>query len=364
MDMLLEFPNMVLQNKEGTRYDGYITVMNEDFRLCLEYPSDIAKATLSCDWKLKCLLDSCLDVLKQRILQSKSLPSFLQEMTRIIEKKLEVTKSTKSSKEPIKCGQIISEIESLGWDRLVSVDADFTLLQFLHTDHKGREHILGMKLHPQHPVEPPQCITDLPVPFDPHWTNKSTLEDLYNQFTHSVNSYQLFWDCMEDIDKNTWVLEPDNPSFSAVYRRIAISSSASVQITVDPRQPQLLPSCRFMGADHSVSQLRQNMNSNLYHWDPEGNLLENLQSLLDIIFPTPTTSKKEEFSMECGICYSYKLETELPNEVCNDSRCEQAYHHSCLYEWLRSSGCRQSFNTVFGECPYCSKPITVKMPTT
>lgn len=24
----------------------------------------------------------------------------------------------------------------------------------------------------QHPVEPPQCITDLPVPFDPHWTNK------------------------------------------------------------------------------------------------------------------------------------------------------------------------------------------------
>ena len=36
--------------------------------------------------------------------------------------------------------------------------------------------------------------------------------------------------------------------------------------------------------------------------------------------------------MECGICYSYKLDTELPSEVCNDSRCGQAFHHSCLFE--------------------------------
>ena len=28
-------------------------------------------------------------------------------------------------------------------------------------------------------------------------------------------------------------------------------SSASVQITVDPKQPKMLPNCRFMGADHS-----------------------------------------------------------------------------------------------------------------
>lgn len=40
----------------------------------------------------------------------------------------------------------------------------------------------------------------------------------------------------------------------------------------------------------------------------------------------------QEFSMECGICYCYKLDTELPNEVCNDVRCRQAFHHTCLYE--------------------------------
>lgn len=29
---------------------------------------------------------------------------------------------------------------------------------------------------------------------------------------------------MEVIDKNTWVLEPELPTFNAVYRRIAISN--------------------------------------------------------------------------------------------------------------------------------------------
>lgn len=364
MDMIVQFPNMVIQNLEGTKYDGYINVMNEEFHIKIEYPSDISRATISCDWKLRCLLADALDVLKQRLLQSKSLPSFLQELKRIIEKKLEVTQKGQVYKEPVICGQIISEIEILGWDKLQSVDAEFTLLQFLYTDDKGREHSLHVKLHPQHPLEKPHCSTELPAQFDPHWTNKSTLEDLYKQFKQSVETFQLFWDCTEAIDKNTWVLEPELPTFNAVYRRIAISSSASVQITVDPKQPKMLPNCRFMGADHSVAQLKKNMNSNLYQWDPEGDLLENLQTLLDITFPSPTTSKKEEFSMECGICYCYKLDTELPNEVCNDVRCRQAFHHACLYEWLRSAGCRQSFNTVFGECPYCSQPITVKMLAT
>lgn len=363
MEMLLEFPNLVIQNSDGTKYDGYMTVMNDEFHLSIEYPKDVSKATVACDWKLKCLLVDCSDILKQRLRQSKSLPNFLHEMKSIIEKKLEIRNSGQVYKEPVLCRQIISEIESLGWDKLLTVDADFTLVQLLCTDDKGREHTLRVKLHPQHPVEKPQCLTDLPVQFNFHWSNKSTLKDLYNQFEHCVKTFQVFWDCMESVDKNTWVLEPENPSYSAVYRRIAISSSASVQITVDPKQPKMLPNCRFMGADHSVSQLRQNMNSNLYQWNPESDLLDNLQMLLNVTFPSPTTSKREEFSMECGICYSYKLETELPNEVCNDSRCSQAFHHTCLYEWLRSSGCRQSFNTVFGECPYCSKPITVKMPT-
>lgn len=363
MDILLQYPKLVVQNKDCTQYDGYISVQNEDFHIYVDYPADITKARFLCDWKLKCLLIDCLDILQQRLNQCGSLTEFLQEMERIIEKAMETKQTMMSQKEPVSCGKIISEIDNLGWDKLVTIDAQFTWLEFVYTDSRGRCHYLKVKLHPKHPEEKPECVTKLPVPFNPHWTIKTTLQSLYEQFSHSVESFQSFWNNMETLDKHTWVLEPDSPNFSAVYRRIAVSSSASLQITVDPKQPNLLPDCRFLGADHSIKLLKQTMNSNMYNWNPEVTLLDNLQTLLDIQFPSPSTSKKEEFSMDCGICYSYKLDTELPSEVCNDSRCQQAFHHSCLFEWLRSSGCRQSFNTIFGECPYCSKPITVKMVT-
>ena len=36
--------------------------------------------------------------------------------------------------------------------------------------------------------------------------------------------------------------------------------------------------------------------------------------------------------MECGICYSYQLEVEIPDKICEDSRCAQPFHSSCLIE--------------------------------
>lgn len=40
----------------------------------------------------------------------------------------------------------------------------------------------------------------------------------------------------------------------------------------------------------------------------------------------------QSFSIECGICYSYRLEDSIPDQVCNDPRCGQPFHHVCLYE--------------------------------
>ncbi|XP_035770804.1 E3 ubiquitin-protein ligase FANCL-like [Neolamprologus brichardi] len=82
----------------------------------------------------------------------------------------------------------------------------------------------------------------------------------------------------------------------------------------------------------------------------------------DLPVPLAINWTAQSFNLECGICYSYRLEAAIPDQVCNDPRCGQPFHQTCLYEWLRAlHSSRQSFNIVFGECPYCSKPITVKM---
>lgn len=60
--------------------------------------------------------------------------------------------------------------------------------------------------------------------------------------------------------------------------------------------------------------------------------------------------------MDCGICYAYQLDGAIPDQVCDNSQCGQSFHYICLYEWLRGLlTSRQSFNIIFGECPYCSK---------
>ena len=68
----------------------------------------------------------------------------------------------------------------------------------------------------------------------------------------------------------------------------------------------------------------------------------------------------------CGICYSYEISTasnkkSIPEVSCENKKCGYLFHVECLVEWLQSDqSSRQTFNTLFGSCPYCSDPIICK----
>lgn len=59
---------------------------------------------------------------------------------------------------------------------------------------------------------------------------------------------------LDEIDSNTWVLEPEHPSRSCTSRRIALGNNAFIHIDLNPANPRLLPECRFMGADNGIEQ--------------------------------------------------------------------------------------------------------------
>uniref|UniRef100_A0A9L0I8V2 E3 ubiquitin-protein ligase FANCL n=1 Tax=Equus asinus TaxID=9793 RepID=A0A9L0I8V2_EQUAS len=249
--------------------------------------------------------------------------------------------------------------------RLVYVDTSFSTIKLKAEDASGREHLITLKLKAKYPAESPDCFVDLPVSFSVSWTpqvNSSSLISIHSQFLAALESLKTFWDVMDEIDEKTWVLEPEKPTRSATARRIVLGNNASINIEVDPMHPTMLPECCFLGADHVVKPLGIKLSRNIHLWDPENSLLQNLRDVLEIDFPARAILEKSDFSRDCGICYAYQLDGAIPDQVCDNSQCGQPFHQICLYEWLRGLlTSRQSFNIIFGECPYCSKPITLKM---
>lgn len=52
---------------------------------------------------------------------------------------------------------------------------------------------------------------------------------------------------------------------------------------------------------------------------------------------------------------------DVPGINCSNPSCGKPFHRQCLAEWLLAdTTTRSSFNTLFGTCPYCSDPITVR----
>ncbi len=184
-----------------------------------------------------------------------------------------------------------------------------------------------------------------------------------------VSSCDEFWNVMDDFDTHTWVLEPDQPLRGATTRRIAIGQPPSAHASfpsfihsfihrshVSHTLQAATPHCTWIltrsARATSVSavssgQMRPSIRSNsnsaqiwragslspplppssslqmphcpthrflcfvcacVGRWRRDDALTprENLQRILEVTFPSPKTSKREDFSTECGICYAYR----------------------------------------------------------
>ncbi|XP_010331882.1 E3 ubiquitin-protein ligase FANCL isoform X6 [Saimiri boliviensis] len=368
--LLRQFPLLLPQNRSKTVYEGFISAQGRDFHLRIVLPEDLQlkNARLLCSWQLRTILNGYHQIVQQRMQHSLDLMSFMMELKML----LEVALKNKQELYPLPpppqfYSSLIEEIGTLGWDKLVYVDTSFNTIKLKAEDASGREHLITLKLKAKYPTESPDCFVDFPVSFSASWTPQvnspqSSLISIYSQFLAALESLKAFWDVMDEIDEKTWVLEPEKPPRSATARRIALGNNVSINIEVDPKHPTMLPECFFLGADHVVKPLGIKLSRNIHLWDPENSVLQNLKDVLEIDFPARAILEKSDFTMDCGICYAYQLDGAIPDQVCDNSQCGQPFHQMCLYEWLRGlPTSRQSFNIIFGECPYCSKPITLKM---
>jgi len=160
-------------------------------------------------------------------------------------------------------------------------------------DKANRSHIVSIKMLADYPNTMPECTCDIPVGIELQWNPKnSSIADVVKQYEKAFDQYQDLWNVLGDVDANTWVLEPERPSFSITMRRIALGNHCSLQFNVDPNRPRAVPECNFMGSETTVTPLRDQFNKNLNKWNNQLTLRQNLESILSITFPSPKNTKK------------------------------------------------------------------------
>eukprot|EP00268_Persea_americana_P019757 TRINITY_DN20165_c0_g1_i11.p1 TRINITY_DN20165_c0_g1~~TRINITY_DN20165_c0_g1_i11.p1 ORF type:complete len:311 (+),score=48.44 TRINITY_DN20165_c0_g1_i11:301-1233(+) len=266
---------------------------------------------------------------------------------------------------------VYSEIEEIGWQHLASFEEDLTSLSFRIVDEKGKAHILEIALPPNYPECAPSVASDVPYVCELQWSVKSRLKDVLSQFHKHLEKLQEFWSTLDDIDRVLWVIDPGQPSNAASFRQICIGNECYLLVSIDPCNPRSLPECRFLGPDSIVDSIRKKWRRNSRRWMNEKPFPENLSNLLEAALPRPPDVKMDDEQIDCGICYAQYLpvDDELglmsgngPDYTCDGPNCGRAFHSLCLRDWLRSiTTTRQSFDILFGNCPYCSGPVAVKV---
>ncbi|XP_018488575.1 uncharacterized protein LOC108859199 isoform X3 [Raphanus sativus] len=216
--------------------------------------------------------------------------------------------------------------------------------------------------------------SDVPCMFTLEWSTISRLKDVMHQFRKHLDSLQEFWSVLDDIDKSLCVVDAKQPSRASPIRRIRAGKDCNIIARINFDDPKSLPECRFIGPEPvAVNYLYMIWRRNSRKWSKEKSFPENLECVLGTELPKPLGLQVEDDhqQVECGICYAQFLPTDeelgarsgtRTDYSCENISCNKSFHSLCLTDWLRSiTTTRQSFDVLFGNCPYCSDPVAVKI---
>nr|SVE93948.1 EOG090X0G12 [Scapholeberis mucronata] len=379
MEDYLAATNSTSRNQEniGTVEDvcrDFLRNVGQNYVIHLSLPNYplLKNCTVYADYELKLLFSSRKNFnLEEELEKSHSIMEFLSNVVFFM-KQLNSSNPVLKTCAPNRVGEmvkvttsyskILNEIEQIGWDKLTHVNNDFTEVKLKVHDSLNREHILSVKLT----SNVPEISADFPKGVIYEWNENSTLKELYNYFLLEAENYQDFWTTMEELDANCWVLEPENPSRRDTYRKIAIASNVSLKVEIDPNHPRHFPSITWLGSETAVFNFREKVLDRVEVWENDSPIHENLERLLEISLPLKQSlgENNEEYEVTCCICYSERLDGQVPSRTCDNPQCGQSFHIYCLYEWLRSliQTTRKQGNKIFGACPYCEQPISCKPP--
>ncbi|XP_031384766.1 E3 ubiquitin-protein ligase FANCL isoform X2 [Punica granatum] len=266
--------------------------------------------------------------------------------------------------------KLYSEIEEVGWDHLVRLGDDVTFLSFRTLDKSGRVHVVEVRFDDALGCAP-TISADIPYLPNIKWSANLRLKDVLVQFEKHLEKLQEFWSILDEIDRSLWIVGPKSPSRASGNRQVNLGNDCTLLVSISAHDPRSLPECRFLGPNSCISAMKLIWSRNSRKWTKGKSFADNLTCMLEFQLPKAPDIVQTNDEVECGICYAQYLplgdELEAKRECgidyrCDNANCSRGFHSICLVEWLRSiSTTRQSFDVLFGNCPYCSEAIAVKL---
>ena len=181
---------------------------------------------------------------------------------------------------------LITQLNDLGWDKVLDINDTFQKIKLEVIDAGNRKHNFEIEFSSAYirkhqstsakydyergrPTSANDGIivhVDLPYPISLAQSSSVRLSDIYTRVEEEFNVYQQYIQELLDLDANTFILEPTVPSFSQKYRRIAIDKTSSLMIEIDPKDPRKMGSMQFLGPSDAVLKYRISVGQNSNQW--------------------------------------------------------------------------------------------------
>ncbi|KAG2221802.1 hypothetical protein INT45_013298 [Circinella minor] len=382
---LQRFPLMTPIDGEGKIFRGFLPIHNDEYFIQVHLPENNKNTQLYGDSKLKHILENINEQqLINRLDQLDDITLFLSELQTIIEEYVSINKSSSLNNNNNKMNSstiqryktIMSELKEIGFDKVVHINDTLDHIIFEISDNEIR-HPLKIYISSTYPLTPLKLELDGPTLSTPLTTTITSSSTETTRTTHSnlysaiqyynewIKIYRDYFICMNELDQNTRILDPDQPMGKDTFRRIALKGHCSLHLELDSIYPRNgLKAMRFYGSEKNIKSFQQLWENKSQQWDNRQSPYQNLYIIFkDQLMPKVFDNQKEDTSsdVECAICYAYKLEhIELglltPDIICTNDQCNRGFHPTCISEWLRSNPTTtRSFNMLFGKCPYCSE---------
>ncbi|KAI9476572.1 MAG: WD-repeat region-domain-containing protein [Benjaminiella poitrasii] len=337
------FPLIIPIDDENNIFEGYLTIHDVEYFLQIKLGP---KGYLNGEERFLNLINKQeqKNIIDNKLEQATEVMSFLNDLKEILE-----AKNLDSTKNPFcydhdRYSYVYKELDSIGFDKVHHVGAAMREITFQTMDQSKRQHLLKVLLPAHYPFASPKVTTELPSSIEIN-SSCSSLSSILEQHKNLIEKYQQLFDCLDDLDKHMRILEPEHPKRSDVWRKIALGHHCSLEIELNPEAPiDSKPKIRFFGSLNRVNDLKNKWNE--FKWDKDIPIHKNLLSSFQLVSNSENKDVQEDYTtigdIECGICYSYKLNDEdTPEIICGNQLCSRGFHYQCLYEVTNMWSCKR-----------------------